>query len=117
MPPWSCANLVESLKDPDIAVRGYAAFALAIIMPDEDYVPVFIRAFSCQRLGQSDSASEIIGEMGVEARAAIPALQHFVADRCVKFPKHNKAAAVLGTLDPQAATAALRLWNTPGGRK
>jgi len=107
-PAESAPAIAEKLKDADVLVRRYAAFALGRMgKKAKAAVPALIEAFRDKEAVVRRNAATALGLVGVEAKEAVPALTALLAD-----PDGNvifAAVRALGQMGAEAAPAAAEI--------
>lgn len=89
--------LVQTLADPDPAVRLAAARALAAIGPEaERSVPALIRALEDRDEAVRQAAARALGQIGPSANEAVPALLRVLREEAVR---HARDAETQRTYD------------------
>ena len=100
--------LLKALGDPDALVRVGAVWSLRLIAPETeaklDTVTVLLRCANDSDSWARGSAITALGESGNRARAAVPMLLAFLADRDAGI--RRAATNALRQADPEAAAKA-----------
>jgi HEAT repeat protein len=98
--------LLEATRDPDSALRQYAAAALTRIDPataGKQVLPLLVRLLEDRQNLIRNSVPEVIGNLGALAAAAVPALTRALTDP--EWVIRHDAAEALGKIGPAARSA------------
>ncbi len=87
-------ELVAALKNPDLAIRAEAAGALWSIAKHRDVVPALIAALKDPRGRLPGRAAFFLGEIGKDAKPAVPVLLELLKDPTKWYVRADAAVAL-----------------------